>query len=427
MKPLILSLFLSALASSAMAQSETTKTDPDISKTCSSTSSETPVLFIWDARDLAFTREKIANGNKTLKPAFDALMKEADAALEKGPYSVMHKTKTPPSGNKHDYYSIGPYWWPDPKKKDGLPYKRKDGETNPERYDDSFDKVQISNFMDDVETLSLAAYFTGNKAYAEHAAKLVKAWFLNPSTRMNPNLNFAQAIPGKTDGRGIGIIDSYGFVKVIDSIGLLNHAGTLTSQEIDALKEWFSEYALWMLTSDNGKEERAATNNHGVYYDAQLMAFSAFAGDMKAVKFFADGIKSSRIPGQINKKGQLPLELKRTRPFHYTAYTLNAFFDAADVAECVGINIWDYETPKSQSLKDAILYQAQYAYNLQAWPFKEIRDLNPRGLYHNLLRADYVYDENIIDSGIASLDGKYESDPANLTYPTGSRLLHPNE
>jgi hypothetical protein len=182
-----------------------------------------------------------------------------------------------------------------------------------------------------------------------------------------------------------------------------------------------------MLTSDNGKEERAATNNHGVYYDAQLMAFSAFAGDMKAVKFFADGIKSSRIPGQINKKGQLPLELKRTRPFHYTAYTLNAFFDAADVAECVGINIWDYETPKSQSLKDAMLYQAQYAYNLQAWPFKEIRDLNPRGLYHNLLRADYVYDENIIDSGIASLDGKYKSDPANLTYPTGSRLLHPNE
>ena len=178
-----------------------------------------------------------------------------------------------------------------------------------------------------------------------------------------------------------------------------------------------------MITSENGKEERAATNNHGVYYDAQLMAFSAFAGDMKAVKFFADGIKSSRIPGQINKQGQLPLELKRTRPFHYTAYTLNAFFDAADVAECVGVDIWNYETPKSQSLKDAMLYQAQYAYNLQAWPFKEIRDLNPRGLHRNLLRADYVYEEPIIDAGLAALADQYDSNLSILTFPIGSRLI----
>lgn len=427
MKSLVLSVLLLTIAGPAYAQTQAGKTKPAFSKNCQSTSSDTPVLFVWDARDLAFTREKVASGNKALQPAFDALMEEADAALERGPYSVMQKSKTPPSGSKHDYYSIGPYWWPNPKTNDGLPYIRKDGETNPERYDESFDKVRISDFMDDVENLSLAAYFSGDKVYADHAATLVKAWFLDPATRMNSNLNFAQAIPGKTDGRGIGIIDSYGLVKVIDAIGLLDHAGALTAQEIGALKEWFSEYALWMLTSENGKEERAATNNHGVYYDAQLMAFSAFAGDMKAVKFFADGIKSSRIPGQINKQGQLPLELKRTRPFHYTAYTLNAFFDAADVAECVGVDIWNYETPKGQSLKDAMLYQARYAYNLKAWPFKEIRGLNPRGLYHNLLRADYVYDESLIDSGIAALDERYESDIANLTFPIGSRLFQSAE
>lgn len=386
-------------------------------KQCDRPQGAGPSLYVWDADNLAKSRTRVRRSDTRVMPAYEKLIAEADKVLPKGPFSVTNKTKTPPSGSKHDYYSIGPYWWPNPKKKSGLPYIRKDGKTNPERYDDSFDSSRMSTFASAVETLALAAYFSADKRYADRAAVLLRTWFLDPATRMNPNLNFGQAIPGKTEGRGIGIIDTYRFVKLVDSIGVLSEMGALSPREREGLQSWFSDYALWMLMSENGKQERAALNNHGIYFDAQLMAFSAFSGDMAAVKVIANGVKKSRIPGQINKKGQLPLELKRTRPFHYTAFTVNAFFDAADVAECVGEDLWYYETPKQQSLKSALAYQAQYAGALTKWRFKEIRTIKPEGLHTNLLRGNQVYDDPNISRAAKVYAQDYKTRRTVLLYP----------
>jgi hypothetical protein len=399
----------------AYAQSETSVEN---AKNCVATTPNSPRLFIWDYQNLEQNRNRLNAQDKTLLPAYNAVIKKADQEMSKPPYSVTQKTKTPPSGDKHDYYSIGPYWWPNPKTKNALPYVRRDGETNPERYDNSFDSDRFSDFANGVEALTIAAFFSRKDEYANKAAEFIRTWFINPETRMNPHMDYSQAIPGKTDGRGIGIIDSYRFVRIIDSIGLLEQMGAFSPAEVSSLQKWFEDYSLWMLTSKNGKESRSSTNNHGIFFDVQLMTFSAFAGDLSAVEIILKGVKSSRIAGQINKKGQLPHELRRTRAFHYTAYALRAFFDAADLGECVGVDLWNFKTRKKQGLKPAMAYQTKFANNMKLWPFKEIRKyVNQRGYYQNLLRADEVYEDINFTAPRKKLGEKYKEDISNLLYP----------
>ena len=417
MKKLLASLLVASLSTASLSMSATAQPLEITPRQCDRPIASGPSLFVWDADNLALTKSRVRSGDTSVKPAMKVLLEAADKALTQGPYTVTAKTKTPPSGSKNDYYSIGPYWWPNPKTEDGLPYIRKDGKTNPERYDDSFDSDRMSNFANDVESLALAGYFSGNDAYSKKAADLVRTWFISPETKMNPNLNYAQAVPGKSDGRGIGIIDTYRFVRVVDSIGLLFHSKHLSIAELNTLKDWFADYSRWMLTSKNGKESRSKLNNHGVFFDAQLGIFATFAGDSSAVKFVIDGIKKSRIPGQINKKGQLPLELKRTRAFHYTAFTIQAFFDVADLGECAGIDLWNYETFRGQGLKAAMDFQTGYAGRQKAWPYKEIRAINPHGFYRNLRRAAQAYDDPSYKKAMTHYDKKYKNDISVLLYP----------
>lgn len=180
-----------------------------------------PAVFSLDAKTLAVNKSKIQEGDPSVLPAYKELLKEADKDLSYGPVSVMEKTNIPPSGNKHDYMSLAPYNWPDPTKPDGLPYIRKDGQTNPE-VKEYKDKEYMPALCDNVFKLSLAYYFSGDEKYAEHASKLLSVWFLDTATRMNPNLNFAQAIKGVNTGRGAGMIDARHFLKVIDAVGLLH-------------------------------------------------------------------------------------------------------------------------------------------------------------------------------------------------------------
>ncbi|WP_409432037.1 alginate lyase family protein [Litorimonas sp. RW-G-Af-16] len=405
-----------SIAMTADAQTSSTAA-PQFTDKCAQPTGKAPRLYVLDHDNLAFAKDQVQVNSREVMPAYDALIKNADAALTRGPYSVTHKTKTPPSGDKHDYYSVGPYWWPDPKSDDGLPYIRRDGQTNPERYDDSFDSSRFSKFGKDVEALTLASYFSGNAKYADKAAAQIRTWFIDPATKMNPNLNYGQAIPGRTEGRGIGIIDTYRLVALVDMIGLLEHQGALSPADVAAIQDWFADYTLWLLTSKNGKEERATVNNHGIYYDMQVAAYSAFVGDAKAVQILSEGIRDNRIPAQINKKGQMPHELKRTRPFHYTAYTIQAFMDAADIAECVGMDLWNHETKRGQSLKRAVDFQANYAGRLSAWPHKEIKKISTGGFYRNLLRAEQAYGSGKYAKAAAQHADRNAKDYSNLLFP----------
>ncbi len=188
------------------------------------------------------------------------------------------KKKVPPSGNKHDYLSMGPYWWPDPAKSDGLPYIRKDGEVNPETRGENVDTDKKSKMLNNVETLTWAFYFSGENKYAEKAVELLETWFVNPQTKMNPNLNYAQGIPGRLEGRGIGIIDFSGIDKLISPVQILEKYGKFTTETVEKLHEWLEQYLNWLITSDYGKDENDERNNHGTWFDVQTAGICLVPG-----------------------------------------------------------------------------------------------------------------------------------------------------
>src|SRR3989442_875517 len=226
----------------------------------------TPSVFLLDARQVQLTRQRIRDSDKSLTAAWARLQREAQKALSEGPFSIVNKSVTPRSGDKHDYMTQAPYFWPDPKSPNGLPYIRRDGERNPE-----INKITDNRSLDQIEasdeTLALAFYFKGDEAYAAKAVQLLRAFFLDPATRMNPNLQYAQFIPGVNTGRGIGLIETRGLTRVVDAIGLLAGSETLTGAHQRGLQGWFCKILAWLQGSKNSGAESTATNNHGTPYD----------------------------------------------------------------------------------------------------------------------------------------------------------------
>ncbi len=233
-------------------------------------------VSLYDLPDLVHARELSEQGIEPFATAVDSLKKMADRAMMQGSFSVMQKKKMPPSGDKHDYYSLGPYWWPNPDTPDGLPYVRHDGIRNPEYAD--YDRRALGQMATSVFTLALAWFYTGHEPYADRSVELLRTWFLDPSTRMNPHLEYGQAIPGRTEGRGIGIIETGSLVYVVNGIGLMKGSEALQDEDLAGLKKWFSEYTDWLISSKNGMDERMYFNNHGSSYDSQVATFAIFTG-----------------------------------------------------------------------------------------------------------------------------------------------------
>ena len=216
-----------------------------------------PGVFLLDAKFLQLTRDRLAKGDTNLVPALDRLKEDADGALKAGPFAIINKGEMPPSGDKHDYMSMAPYFWPNPATSNGLPYVRHDGERNPEIRKDPDHRV-MDEMAGTVETLSLAYYFTGNEAYADKATQLLHTWYMNPSTRMNPNLQYAQAVRGVNTGRGTGLIESRSLTRVVDAVGLLAGSKSWTDDNQRAMQDWFTQFLTWMQESTNGKAEAVA-------------------------------------------------------------------------------------------------------------------------------------------------------------------------
>jgi hypothetical protein len=319
------------------------------------------------------------------KAAYDGLIARAEKAMARSLYTVVDKRASPPSRDPHDYLSLAPYWWPDPSKPGGVPYMRKDGEINPDRNTDKYDVTDLEGMSSDVETLSLAYFFSDNPRYAGRAASLVRTWFLDPKSRMNPNMNYAQAVPGREEGRAEGVLDTSRLERVVEGIGLIAPAGKLTSDEQKGLEKWFSDYLDWMQTSRNGKAENAAKNNHGMWFDAQTSQFALFARRPEMTKAVAEAFGRKRISPQVTPEGKLPLELARTRSLHYSIYALFAAYDVADMAKCVGVDVWNY-ADGGKSLRGATDYLKPYYRKVETWPMPELRPL-PGELDELLRRA----------------------------------------
>ncbi len=324
--------------------------------------------FLWRPEWLAMEKVRVA-----ADPGYAKLLRNAaDAALKRGPYSVTDKLKMPASRNLHDYYSIGPYWWPTTDKPNGEPYIRRDGYVNPESRGQEFDKDRMLKFSSDVRLLALAYHHFGDDRYAVHAATLLRVWFLNRDTRMNPNLNFGQAVPGVNTGRGEGIIELNALSAVVESVGVIGPAGALSKTDQAGLEKWFGDMTSWMKDSPIGQEERAKSNNHGIHYDYLLTQFALFARREPLAQQIVAAFPARRIAPQILGDGSLPEELARTRSWHYSYFALEGAVKVATLGECVGLDIWSAKTKDGRGLAKAFAYLAPYQSDIDRWPYKDV-------------------------------------------------------
>lgn len=307
--------------------------------------------------------------------ALNSLITSANKELSRTPESVVEKTIVAASGDIHDYISMGPYWWPDPSKSDGLPYIRKDGQRNPEV--NKYDRYKLNRFINSVKTLSYAYFFTDDKRYADKAIEFLDVWFLDESTRMNPNLNYGQIIPGRdnNNGRAEGIIETYNFVEMIDCINLLIEADVIPNQKITAIKQWYSDFSDWMMTSKIGLNEKSSKNNHGIAYDVQITAYALFTGRNNIAENYINKFPEDRLYKQIETDGSQPLELSRTLAMHYSLFNIEHMFDMCYLANELKIAIYPRTSSDGRSIEKAVDFIVQYLGKTQdEFPYQQISD-----------------------------------------------------
>jgi len=323
--------------------------------------------------------------------------KEAVAAADKmigdGPFTVMRKQRTPTSGDKHDYMSQAPYFWPDSNSPSGLPYIRHDGVRNPE-INQITDHAEMDRVARNSRALAAAYHLTHDETYAQRAAGLLRAWFLDPETRMNPNLRYAQAIPGVNDGCGIGIIESRGLTGVVDALGLLAGSKSWTAADQNGVEKWFRDFLEWLQTSKNGRDESKATNNHGTFYDVQIVDFALFTGQRELATQTLEAAKTKRIAAQIEPDGRQPRETDRTKGLSYSVMNLDGLMQLARLGEHSSVDLWNFETPDARGIRKALDWLVPFASGEQKWPYEQIEPFARAAFVPLLRRAAVKYHDN---------------------------------
>ena len=368
-------------------------------------SASLPAQLIWDTTHLARVKQFL--NEPYYAQAYNYLQEEAKQLLTCEPLSVMDKTGIPASGDKHDYMSLARYYWPDPSKEDGLPYISKDGLSNPEL--NLYDRNPFGKTCNRINTLTLAWYFGDDESYARKAVELIRVWFLNPATKMNPNLNYAQIAKGHDNdrGRSYGVLDAYSLVQTVDAFLLLEKSSSFTKKDQKQLKAWVEKLRDWIMKSDLGQKERSGGNNHGVACDAMLASFSLYVGDETTAKAILSEVPSRRIDKQIEPDGKQPQELRRTLAFHYSIYNLGFFTDLCLLAHNVGLHLENYQSADGRSIYGALDFLIPYfGKERSAWPYQQLNGWNEK--QEELARLLYKFGRYMKDapkSYIAEYEG----------------------
>jgi hypothetical protein len=366
--------------------------------------SPTPQLITMDYADLVTIRGELAAKGSNVQPAYNQLLEYADKLLDIVPPSVMDKTMVPPSGDKHDFFAIGNYSWPNPDTKNGLPYIRRDGHKNPGATDGTFDKQRYDQNAGRIKILALAWFYSRDEKYAAKAADLLRTWFLDPETRMNPNLNFAASQPGVQDGSFYGIIEGVQLIGVVDHVKLLNGSASWTDADDQGLKKWFTDFTVWLRESEFGKTELARPNNHGTWCAAQIAAYSLYSNLPKNI---APMITRGRelVAHQIAPDGSLPEELRRSRSLMYSCFALRALMTLARCGELAGDDLWHYRTEDGRGLENAFTFLAPYLSNTKVWTWPSLDNDLPRYAKVEILRwSARVYQTPVLKDALNILD-----------------------
>jgi hypothetical protein len=274
----------------------------------------------------------------------------------------------------HDYFSEGDYWWPDPSNPDG-PYIQRDGFTNPDNF--VAHRLALIRLSVHVPALAAAWKLTGERRYAEHAMRHLRAWFIEPATRMNPHLLYAQAIKGRTTGRGIGIIDTVHLVEVARALDTLDKSGAGADRDRQGTREWFASYLQWMTTHQQGIDEREAKNNHGTCWMMQVAEFARVTGRRELTDFCRARFKDVLVPQQIATDGSFPLELARTKPYGYSLFNLDAMAAVCQILSTSDDNLWTFALPDGRGIAKSLAFMAPFIADKRKWPGK------PDVMYHD--------------------------------------------
>lgn len=296
------------------------------------------------------------------------ILEQAAWALQQEPVTVTAQFSQRSVGSKHDFFSEGDYWWPNPVSVDS-PFIQKDGMTNPGNFvAHRHAMIRLSRI---VGVLASAYKLTGHSKYVLHALKHCNAWFVNEATMMNPQLLYAQAIKGRFTGRGIGIIDTIQLIEVVQGLMAMQGSTAMDQQSLKGIRNWFERYTDWLTTHKYGKDEMNAQNNHGTCWVMQVAVFSKFTGNKEMTQFCSNRYKNVLLPNQMAVDGSFPRELRRTKPYGYSIFNLDAMATICQILSTKENNLWNYETTDGKSIKKGIAFLYPYIADKNKWTFQK--------------------------------------------------------
>src|SRR5688572_8880220 len=343
-----------------------------------------------------------AHGYGRAQPSLDVVaiersrvLRAADRYLSEPPLTITASSSPRSAGGRHDFFSEADYWWPDPANPGG-PYIQRDGMTNPDNFVEH--RRAMVRLSVHVPALAAAWTITRERRYADHAARHLRAWFVDAQTRMNPHLLYSQAIHGRMTGRGIGIIDTVHLVEVARAIPAVVESRALSTADASTVREWFSHYLTWMTTHQYGIDEREARNNHGTCWVMQVAEFARLTGRADLSDFCRTRYKTVLVPNQVAADGSFPEELRRTKPYGYSLFNLDAMATVCQILSTPADNLWRYELPDGRGIRKAVAFLFPFIVNKNAWPHK------PDVMYHDDWPMRHPW---LLFAGLAYSDSKY--------------------
>jgi hypothetical protein len=301
------------------------------------------------------------------------LRADADRRMREGPWTVTNDRPRGVDIDPHEYYSEAPYYWPNPENPDG-PYLRKDGQANPARV--AANQAELNAMSDAVLALGVASFLLDNPAYGKRAALVIHTWFLNPKTRMSPDLDFAQSVPGVNNGRGTGVVDGRFLVRAIQGMEFLEETSNWDHKDQAGVHKWFEDYLHWLLTSKNAEDERKSGNNHASWWAAQVAAAGSFLGDNRAQQTAFDFFRDHLLPRQILPNGSAPNEEIRARSLRLSSLNLEAFSTICRIAQVHGgSDLWSVRARSGASVTAALDYLSPYLDDPKKWSREQAGDI----------------------------------------------------